>query len=148
MKKAMIAVVCFLTLLLLCGCNPKEQDDMGIKTNNTGKTVTFVNGVSDASVWILPDTEANRKTTLWGSATVSRIASGESCKAPLCEPGDEGLYQLRMIGTDKYYYSAYDIVLEDGWTMEIREEEFQYFLDVSDQNGELQSTYEVFAARL
>ena len=148
MKKTLIAAICFMTLLLLCGCNPKEQDDMKIKVNSTGKTVNFVNGVTEADVWILPDTEANRKTSLWGTATVSKIPTGETRQAPLCEPGDEGLYMLRMIDADSYYYSVNGITLQADWTIEIREDDHQYFVEVSDENGKLQSTLEVFAARL
>ena len=99
-------------------------------------TITFINSVSDADIWILADTEANRKT-------------GESRQEPLCEPGDEGLYMFRMIDTDKYYYSADHIAIEDGWSVEIKGEELHLItIEVTDGNGAFVNSYEVFAARL
>lgn len=119
-----------------------------METKSIG-TITFINSVSDADVWILADTEANLKTTLWGKATISKIPKGENRQAPLCEPGDEGLYLFRMIDTDKYYYSVDHIAIEDGWTVEIKGEELHLItIEVTDVNGALVNTYEVFAARL
>ena len=136
-----------LALLLICGCTKaEEQNNMG---NAANKTVTFINGIRDADIWILPRTEANLKTTLWGTATVSKTKAGESCLAPLCEPGDDGLYLFRMIDTSHFYYSASEVVLEDGWTMELKGEDLNSIvLEVTDETGTLKGTYEVFAARL
>ena len=146
MGKRIFAAICLLSVLLLCCCTSKETETM--ETKSIG-TITFINSVSDADVWILADTEANRKTTLWGTATVSKITKGESRQAPLCEPGDEGLYMFRMIDTDKYYYSADRIAIKDGWTMEIKGEELHLItIEVTDGNGNPAGTYEVFAARL
>ena len=113
------------------------------------KTVTFINGVKDADVWILPKTEKNLKTTVWGKATVSKVKTGESRQTVLPQPGDDGLYILRMIDTDSFFYSADGITLEDGWTIQIKGDDLKSVtLEVSDENGALKNTYEVFAARL
>ena len=61
------------------------------------RTITIINGVYEASIWILPDTEANRKTTLWGTATVSKIQADSSSQAGIDKPGDNGQYLFRMI---------------------------------------------------
>ena len=54
-----------------------------------------------------------------------------------------------MIDTDKMYYSAEDIVIEDGWTLEIKCESMSTVtIDVTDKDGNLNASYEVFAARL
>lgn len=146
MGKKILAVLCLLPVFLFCCCTTRETDNM--ETKNIG-TVTFINSVSDADVWILADTEANRKTTLWGTATLSKIPKGESREAQLCEPGDEGLYMFRMIDTDKYYYSADHIAIEDGCTVEIKGEELnQITIKVTYGSGAVVSTYEVFAAKL
>ena len=140
MKKALI---CLMSMLLLCGC----------KANHTApandKAVTFVNGVTDADVWLLPDTEANRKTTVWGTATASGVKTDESRQTPLCEAGDGGLYLIRMIDADHIYYSANGVALESGWTVRIAGADLRSVTaEVTDETGALQRTYEVFAASL
>ena len=145
-QKAIWIAVSIITLLLLCSCRAKEQTEME-KPNP--QTVTFVNGVQDADVWILPQTAENLKTTLWGTATASKVQTGESREAPLCEPGDDGLYLLRMIDTDHFYYSVNGITLQAGWTMRLAGEDMHSVtLEVTDENGALNGTYKVFAARL
>lgn len=144
MKKAVLIFVC-LFMLLLCGCNSKEQSDM----ENKSGTVTVINKIKDADIWILPQTEKNLKTTVWGTATVSKLKTSESRQAPLCKPGDDGLYIFRMIDTDSFYYSANGIKLKSGDTVEIKENKAQtYALEVRGENGKVKNTYEVFSARL
>ena len=144
MKKAVLIFVC-LFMLLLCGCNSKEQSDM----DNKSGTVTVINKIKDADIWILPQTEKNLKTTVWGTATVSKLKTSESRQAPLCEPGDDGLYIFRMIDTDSFYYSANGIKLENGDTLEIKENDDKACaLEVRDENGKIKNTYEVFSARI
>ncbi len=145
MKKAVLIVISVLALLL-CGCQTKEQNNMN---NSDNKTVLFINGVNDADVWILPQTKANLKTTVWGKATASKVKKGESRQAPLCEAGDNGHFLFRMIDTDSFYYSANDLALEADWTLEIKENDSRDItLIVTDKNGELKNKYEVFAAKL
>ena len=146
MKRVVFIAACFLALLLLCSCKEKEQNSMETPSD---QTVVFRNGVKDADVWILPQTKDNLKTTLWGTATVSNVKTGESREAPLCDPGDDGLYILRMIDSSHFYYSANGIVLKAGWTMEIKGSDLHSItVEVTDENGVLNHTYEVFAARL
>ena len=118
-------------------------------TTSRDKAVTFINGARDADIWILPDTQENRKTTLWGTATASKVKTDESRLAPLCEEGDNGRYLLRMIDTDGFYYAADSITLQDGWTLRIYETDVMAStLEVTDGSGVKQGTYEVFCARL
>ena len=115
----------------------------------SSQTVTFINGLKEADVWILADTEANRKTTVWGTATISKAGTNESREAPLCEPGDSGLFMLRMIDTDHFFYSANGIAIEAGWTLRIEGGDMDsVVIKVTDGDGALSGTYEVFAARL
>lgn len=140
------ALPCLLALLLLCGCHAKEKMEVETPSN---KTVTFVNAVHDANVWILPQTAANLKTTVWGTPTITKAKMGESRPVPLCAPGDDGLYLFRMIDTDGFFLSANGLVLEDGWTMQLKGSDRQAIsLEISDGNGVLQKTYEIFSARL
>ncbi len=146
MKTMIVFVICLLMLFLLCGCKTKAQNDAGTTDD---KSVTFINSVKDADIWILSDTEKNRKTTVWGEATVSKTKACESSQAPLCEPGDDGRYLFRMIDIDSFFYSASGILLEDGWTLAIKGDNLQSLsIEVTDKDGVLQDTYAVFAARL
>ena len=141
MKKTVIFVIYLLSLTLLFGCAAAEQ--------SPGKTVDFTNGLSEADVWIIPETEANRKTTVWGTATASGVNSSESRAVPLCEPGGNGLYLFRMIDSDGWFYSANSVNLKEGWSLQIKGSDPEAItLEVSDENGAVQNTYNVFAARL
>ena len=140
MKKAFTYLI---TALLLCGCKVNSADTV----NNM--TVTFINGIKDADVWILPQTEENLKTTVWGTATLPGIKADESCKAPLCEAGEDGLYIIRMIDTDNIFYSADGITLKAGWTVQITGKDLQSVtIEVDDEKDEIKGTYNVFAASL
>lgn len=146
MKQAVLIVACLFTLLLLGSCQTKEPNNM---TSNKQGTVTFINEVKDADVWILPDTQANRKTTLWGTATAAKVKTGESRVAPLTEPGDDGLYLFRMIDADGFYYSANGVKLQANWSVTIRADDpHTVTLEVTDETGTLQNTYAVFSAKL
>ena len=140
MKKA---VICLIAALLLCGCAATRK-----KTANS-ETVTFINGLKDADIWILPKTEENLKTTVWGKPTVSGIKADESRELPLCEAGDSGLYIIRMIDTGNILYSADGVMLESGWTVRITGDDLRsVVLEVTDGNGDIKDTYGVFAASL
>lgn len=146
MKKAVMIIVCIILSALICGCGTKEQNHMATEG---GKTATFINDVNDADIWILPQTEKNLKTTVWGTATAAAVKKGESRSFELCEPGNGGMYIFRIIDTDGFFYSANNISLQAGQTLRIKENDVMSFtLEVVDEKGALQSTYEVFAARL
>lgn len=143
MKKTLLIILSLLMLIVLYSCASKEQNNM---ENNT---VTFINEVKEADVWILSDTKENKKTTVWGKATVSKVKTGESRKAELCEAGDNGQYIFRMIDADSFFYSADGINLEPDNILKIKENDSQsVILEVTDENGALKNTYKVFKARL
>ena len=147
MRKALSILLCLVTISLFCGCNTTKESETMMTTAD--RTITLINSVNEANIWVLPDTEANRKTTLWGTATAGNLQTGSSCQAGIDKPGDDGLYLFRMIDTEHWYYSSENIVLEDGWTLEIKQESKQvYVIEVTDKEGTLNATYEVFAARL
>ena len=146
MKKVFFIALCAcIPLLLFCGCQTVQTEPAPA----ADRTVTFVNSVADADVWILPETEQNLKTTVWGTATAADVKTGESRQVPLTTPGGDGFYMFRMIDTEHFYYSANDITLEEGWTLEIRGNDLSSItLEISDGNGTLLQICEVFAARL
>ena len=148
MKKSILIILSLILIIILCSCDKGEQGNMQTTNANIGN-VTFINEISEADIWILPQTEENLKTTVWGTATAALVKTGESRKIPLCEPSDDGLYIFRMFDTDGYYYSANGLTIEAGWTVKIKGEDLHSItIEVTDENGTLQKTYEVFVARL
>lgn len=154
MKQAVLIAVSFLLLLFLCGCETEGTVESMTNQNTESisvcsQTVTVISGVTEADVWLIPDTQANRATSLWGTATASGVKPGEIRPVPLCEPGDNGCYLLRVIDVDGFYYSANGVTLNDGWRLEIKAGDANAVTaEVTDENGVLQHTYEVFSARL
>ena len=143
MKKLLIAALLTLALLL-GGCAAERTEDMETPKN----TVTVINGMNDADIWLLPDTAENRKTTMWGAATV-RAESNCTVTAELGEAGDGGLYLFRMIDSDGFYYSANELRLEPGCTLRIYGEDIMSpSLEVARADGSAKNTYKLFAARL
>lgn len=146
MKRLISIVLCIFILLLCCNCTIKESETM---ETTCDRTVTVINGIKEADIWILPKTEENLKTTLWGKAVASKVKENESRQVPLSKPGDDGLYIFRMIDNDHMYYSAEDLILEDGWTLEIKGELMaDVIIEVTDKDGAVKVAYEVSAARL
>ena len=145
MKKAIALMGCLL-LLLVCGCQAKENNDMG---NTESKTVVFTNGAQEADLWILPQTEENLKTTVWGTASAAGVKAGETREIALGAAGDGGQYIFRMIDTDGIFYSADNLTLEGGFTLELTGSDLHAVtLTVTNEAGEPVATYDVFAASL
>ena len=71
-------------------------------------SVTFVNGVEDADIWILPQTDENLGTTLWGTPTLKDSVKDTigTCRI---EGGAEN-YIVRIIDADEAYYAARDFM--------------------------------------
>ena len=113
-------------------------------------TVSFVNEVEPADVWILENTEANLKTSLWGTASLPK-AKLENEYAVTVRKDSGNSYLLRIIDTDEIYYAADDITLKDGYSLIIyrSDGEFQeIILSVYDEAGEKVADYSVFNAAL
>ena len=113
-------------------------------------TVGFVNEVEPADVWILENTEANLKTSLWGKASLPK-AKLENEYAVTVRKDSGNSYLLRIIDTDEIYYAADDITLKDGYSLIIyrSDGEFQeIILSVYDEAGEKVADYSVFNAAL
>lgn len=145
MKKIIIITICLL-MTVLYSCKAEEAENMEV-TNSA--TITVINDVKEADFWILPQTQENQKTTLWGTATAAKVQTGESRQAFLSEPGDGGLYLLRMIDADGFFYSADGIILRSGWVIRIKgNDRHEVTAEVTDENGALDNTYDVFSARL
>ena len=115
-------------------------------TAESGKTisVTFINEVEEADIWILPQTEENLKTSLWGTATISKLKSGERKTVGI--NGSSEKYIVRIIDVDHAYYSADDIVLQDNYTIRFQTNESKYEASIvtSDTSGNAVTSENVF----
>ena len=146
MRNAAVALLGLLLLLSLCSCGKDETDEV---KHMDQKTLLVINSVRESDIWILPDTPANRKTTVWGTACASKVTTGERRQILLSKPGENGLYLFRMIDADGFFYSANGVMLQTDWSLQIEEDgERRVMLTVTDETGSLQSTCEVFKARL
>jgi hypothetical protein len=111
--------------------------------------ISFTDDVEPASVWILRDTEENRKISLWGTAMIKPDAVGEEVSADI-PFAEDAKYLFRMIDDDGIYYSGDIPELRDGWSLRIHEigGNWNMQLDVFDETGELRYECEIFNAAL
>ena len=148
MKKSVIITICLLSLLSLCGCK-KESEEEIVKEVGETIEITFINETEETTdVWVLPDIEANRKTSIWGKAMIEKLPVGSEDKVKV-EKQEEDSYLLRVIDKDQLYYEANDIIIKEGYTLKLilDSESFVASLEVTDETGNTQ-TYEVLCASL
>lgn len=109
-------------------------------------TVTFVNDVYDADIWILPQTEENLETSLWGTATIGKLSKGAKADIAISDIAEDDMYIVRIIDTNQAFYSANDLLLEDGYTIHFATEDRPYdsTIDVLDREGNMISSEHAF----
>ncbi len=113
-------------------------------------TIGFVNSVQTADVWIIPDTEENRKTSVWGTASVKNAEPEK--EYPVSIPRNDGdTYLLRMIDKDHIYYESKSVTLLEGYSLIIyrnEENDRDIRLVVYDSDGKELTDESVFNAAL
>ena len=115
----------------------------------TDTNITFINEAENMDVWILPETDGNLKTTLWGRATLAGAKKGESYDLKVSKPETVPTFIFRAIDEDKIYYEANGITLEAGCSMRLKKEEpFTFMIEVIGNDGNSLGTWSVFAAAL
>ena len=95
MKTVKIILIAALVLavgLSFFACRKTEPAEPG-PTEQTGPEITVVNEAVKADFWILPDTEANRKTSLWGTASADDLKAGLARLKDIGLDGVEAEYQ-------------------------------------------------------
>ena len=151
MKKISAIALCVLAGALLFGCKGTDRPDTDEPVTDpvSGAEISFVNEAEDADVWILPETEENLSTTLWGTATVAKLGANEERRLSLAALGGPGTYIIRAIGTDGMFYAADGILLDAGCTVRLRKHDSLASADIEvlDAGGAAE-TYPVFAAKL
>ncbi len=111
--------------------------------------ISFVSEAVDADVWFLPETDENLKTTLWGKATIPGATAGEPFELTVSVNASSGAAIFRAIDGDKTYYSANGIALENGYSVRLGEDDdFSYFIEIVDAEGNDVGKYPVFTAKL
>ena len=111
--------LCLFLVLTLFACQKQEEaKPEETETSTTGEMmkIRFVNEVEDTDLWILPQTEKNLKTSLWGTATVAMLKKEDAIEISIEETSDH-LYILRLIDQRGALYSANDFELHDGDTI-------------------------------
>ena len=111
--------MCLFLVLTLFACQKQEEaKPEETETSTTGEMmkIRFVNEVEDTDLWILPQTEKNLKTSLWGTATVAMLKKEDAIEVAIEETSDH-LYILRLIDQRGALYSANDFELHDGDTI-------------------------------
>lgn len=113
------------------------------------RVVTVVNEVEEADVWILPQTEENLKSSVWGTASVGKLGVGETAELEL-EESDSSAWIVRIIDADHAYYSVQDLTLEDGYRIVFQsaDSKFDAVIQVQDESGAVLSTSEAFVGVL
>ena len=139
-RKCILSAACLLLCGVMCSCSSG-----GDKKN---ESVTVINEVKDADIWIMKDTEEVRKTSVWGTATFGKLGKDKQATRTISELGGPGLCAFRMIDKDKIYYSANEVKLEAGYTLKITGSDFECILEVTEADGKTKQTYEVFSASL
>ena len=118
-EKGIKTLLCLFLVLTLFACQKQEEaKPEETETSTTGEMmkIRFVNEVEDTDLWILPQTEKNLKTSLWGTATVAMLKKEDAIEVSIEETSDH-LYILRLIDQRGALYSANDFELHDGDTI-------------------------------
>lgn len=112
--------------------------------------VTFVNETQTADVWILPQTEENLKSSLWGTATVGKLGTGEQREVELSGTEDGGTYIVRIIDDEDAYYAVNDVSLGDGYSIRFTtaDSKFDAVLEICDADGNVMNTQPAFTGVL
>lgn len=108
--------------------------------------VFIKNNVANADVWIIPNTEKNRKTTVWGAAT-AKISYKDECTADVVL-SENGEYLFRMIDYRQTFYASKCIPIMNGFSVVVSEKNEYILLEIRDINAEIVYSEEILGARL
>ncbi len=151
MKRLFVILLCISMSFVLFSCKESEgEPEMKNETTPLKTCVDFINEIEEADIWIMPQTKENLKTTLWGKATISKLKAGEKTTVYIDSVEDGEKYIIRIIDSDKIYYSANDIVLGDDYTIlfDRDSESSQECITVLDTDGNTVSSSEAFQGAL
>ena len=103
-------------VLFACASGRRTSEDALEVAPEEIITISFVNSIQTADVWIIPDTEENRKTSVWGTADLKNAEPEKEYSVPI-QRNDGDTYLLRMIDKDHTYYESKSIMLKEGYSV-------------------------------
>lgn len=112
--------------------------------------ILLENQVKTADIWIMEDTNENRKQSVWGGTTVKECAVETPQQLTIKNVSDDNLYIVRMLDDKGLFYEACNVEITEGQSIVIKSEDNDLRTVVSayDTEGSLQNEYEMFAAAL
>ena len=161
MTRKQIAIVLIASVLagMLSGCsgasdNKPPVDDIH-KEDETDKEkmetieIGYVNEISTADVWIIPDIEENHKTSLWGTAALKGAEPEKEYSADIVKSSDDR-YLLRMIDVDELYYESGSFTLLEGYSLLIygTDDFSEPHIVIYDDRNEIVEDFGIFCAAL
>ena len=125
LTKLIFIIIGILITAGLSGCKEKEPlppQMTGQSLGDDSDTIStgYVNEISAADVWIIPDIKENHKTSLWGVASLKDASPEKEYQIKLNKSADDH-YLLRMIDKDELYYESGSFMLKDGYSILICE---------------------------
>ena len=129
--------------------DPVAQHKYSVENNADIITISYVNEISTANVWIIADIEENHKTSLWGTATLKDAEVEKEYSADI-EKSEDDHYLLRMIDKDELYYESGSFELKDGYSLLISEGKSfdEPLIIIYNDNGEKVEELTIFCAAL
>ena len=112
--------------------------------------ILLENQVKTADIWIMEDTNENRKKSVWGGTTVKECAVETPQQLTIKNVSDDNLYIVRMLDDKGLFYEACNVEITEGQSIVIKSEDndLRTVVSVYDTEGSLQNEYEMFAAAL
>ena len=149
-RVVLLILILSAVVLFACASGGRTSEDTQEAAPVETITVGFVNSVQTADVWIIPDTEENRKTSVWGTASVKNAEPEKEYLVSI--PRNDGdTYLLRMIDKDHIYYESKSVTLLEGYSLIIyrnEENDWDIRLVVYDSDGKELTDESVFNAAL
>ena len=122
-----------------------SQNSM-LQTEAESIRVTLINRVKTADFWILPQTEENLKTSLWGTAAAKSLGVDEQREITLSKTGEQDAFLVRVIDSDHSYYAAKDVPLGDGYVICLQSDgsTTDAIIEIRDASGTVLKTQRAF----
>lgn len=121
-----------------------ESHNSMVYTEPESIRVTLINNVETADFWILPQTEENLKSSLWGTADAKNLRAEEQREITVCETS--GKYIIRVIDDDHAYYALKDVQLDDGYSIRFitQDSKFDAVIEILDADGNVLNAQPAF----
>lgn len=144
MKKVILLIIGVIIIFGITGCKEKSN-----KADTTNKIeISVKNKINKADVWIISDTEKNRKTSVWGKATFKDMEVQNKYKSAKVS-ADTEKYLIRVIDKDGMYYSADGITLKKHQYIVLKcKDKFSAIVEVYSDETTKTAEYKMFVARL